>query len=109
MIDAHQHFWHYDPVEYGWIDDSMAPLRRDFLPSDLYPEVTQAGVAGVISVQARQTIAETKWLLELAQENTFLRGVVGWAPIAEATFPKLLEELAENGRSAPSRPLTISG
>jgi len=96
LIDAHQHFWHYDAAEYGWIDDSMASLRRDFRPSGLYPEITQAGVAGTIAVQARQTLEETKWLLELARDNSFIRGVVGWAPIAEASFPKLLEELAEN-------------
>jgi L-fuconolactonase len=96
LIDAHQHFWHYDPDEYGWIDDSMASLRRDFLPSDLYPEINQSGVSGTVAVQARQTIAETEWLLELATENSFLRGVVGWAPIAEASFPKLLEKLTEN-------------
>ncbi len=96
MIDAHQHFWHYDAAEYGWIDDKMASLRRNFLPSDLSSEITQAGVAGVISVQARQTLEETNWLLDLAAENSFIRGVVGWAPIAEGSFAKLLEELAGN-------------
>jgi len=96
LIDAHQHFWQYDAAEYGWIDDGMASLRHNFLPSDLYPEITQAGVGGTIAVQARQTILETKWLLELAAANSFIRGVVGWAPIAEASFPALIEELASD-------------
>ena len=65
-IDAHQHFWVYDPREFDWIDDSMASLRRDFLPAALKPELDQAGFQGCVAVQARQTIEETRWLLQLA-------------------------------------------
>ncbi len=93
MIDAHQHFWNYTPAQYEWIDDSMASLRRNFLPPDLFAELTDAGVSGTIAVQARQTLSETKWLLDLAEENSFIRGVVGWAPIADPEFPEILEEL----------------
>jgi L-fuconolactonase len=96
LIDAHQHFWNYDPAEYDWIDDSMAALRRDFLPPDLSIELTATGVAGTVAVQARQTLTETKWLLQLAQQNSFIRAVVGWAPIAGSSFPELLAELAKN-------------
>jgi L-fuconolactonase len=96
LIDAHQHFWNYDPEEYEWIDDSMASLRANFLPPDLSAELAGAGVIGTVAVQARQTITETKWLLELATENSFIRGVVGWAPIADPSFPKLLEALADH-------------
>jgi L-fuconolactonase len=53
-IDAHHHFWNYNAAEYGWIDDSMKSLRRDFLPEHLRQEITSTGVDGVISVQARQ-------------------------------------------------------
>ena len=59
QIDAHQHFWGYHPDEYGWIDDSMAVLRRDFFPKDLEREIKEVGIEGVISVQARQSLAET--------------------------------------------------
>ena len=62
-IDAHHHFWRYDPAEYGWIDDSMSVLRRDFLPADLEREIEAVGIDGVITVQARQSLAETRWLL----------------------------------------------
>jgi L-fuconolactonase len=89
-IDAHHHFWHYDPVEYGWIDDSMRTIRRDFLPADLEPAIRAAGIAGVVSVQARQSFAETDWLLELAGRHEFIRGVVGWVPLADRAVEDIL-------------------
>ncbi|HEX4055146.1 MAG TPA: amidohydrolase family protein [Tepidisphaeraceae bacterium] len=81
VIDSHQHFWKYDPAEYGWIEPSMSAIRRDFLPEDLRPSLQAAGVDGVICVQARQSLEETHWLLRLANDNPFVRGVVGWAPL----------------------------
>ena len=55
-IDAHQHFWRYSEAQFGWIDDSMAALRRDFLPDDLARELAGVGIDGVVSVQARQSL-----------------------------------------------------
>jgi L-fuconolactonase len=95
-IDAHHHLWHYSDNEYGWIDDSMASLRRDFLPIDLVAELAKANVDGTVAVQARQTLEETQWLLELAQSCKAIRGVVGWAPIAASNFEASLDELAAN-------------
>lgn len=66
-IDAHQHFWRYNPQEYECINDSMSRLRRDFLPEDLKAVLELAGFDGAIAVQARQTLEETRWLLELAE------------------------------------------
>jgi L-fuconolactonase len=80
-IDAHQHFWRYSAEEYDWIDDSMATLRRDFLPSDLKPELDAAGFDACVAVQARQTLEETRWLLALADENPFIAGIVGWVDL----------------------------
>ena len=77
-IDAHQHFWRYDATEYGWIDDAMASLRRDCLPEDLRREMGRAGIDACVAVQARQTLEETRWLLELADAHPFVAGVVGW-------------------------------
>ncbi len=91
-IDAHHHLWRYSPTEYGWIDDEMAALRRDFLPADLKSAMASAGIDGTIAVQARQTIDETRWLLDLADANDAIRGVVGWAPIAGEEFPGVMEE-----------------
>ena len=95
-IDAHHHFWHYNTQDYGWISDEMAVLRRDFLPADLKPELDRAGIDRVVSVQARQCVEETEWLLKLAGENDFIAGVVGWLPIASPEFPALLEKFAAN-------------
>lgn len=93
-IDAHQHFWRYDPAEYGWISDSMRLLRRDFLPPDLRRAAAEAGVQGAVSVQARQTIRETRFLLDLARDDGFLRAVVGWVPLVEPGVAGILEEFA---------------
>lgn len=93
-IDSHQHFWRYTAAEYGWIDDSMKKLRRDFLPADLQRELEPSSIAGAISVQARQTLAETEWLLDLADRHAFLLGVVGWVPLADPKVTTILEKLA---------------
>lgn len=99
-IDAHQHFWIYNPAEYEWIDESMSSLRRNFLPEDLRPELESAGFHGSIAVQARQTLEETHWLLELAERLRKILGVVGWVDLcspecrtqlkAFSTSPKLV-------------------
>jgi L-fuconolactonase len=91
-IDAHHHLWRYSAAEYGWIDESMGLLRRDFLTSDLTAVMASAGVDGSVVVQARQTMEETRWLLDLAEDCDAIRGVVGWAPIAGEDFPGVMEE-----------------
>jgi L-fuconolactonase len=90
-IDSHQHFWRYDPVEYDWIDQRMGVLKRDFLPEHLLPELQQAGFDGCVAVQARQTLEETRWLLELADAHPFVAGVVGWVDLCS---PGVGEQLA---------------
>ena len=92
QIDAHHHLWRYTPEEYGWIDEEMKVLRLDFLPRDLYAEIAAAGIDGTVAVQARQTLEETRWLLDLAEQSEAIRGVVGWAPIAGEDFPACMEE-----------------
>jgi len=95
-IDSHHHFWRYHKEDYGWIGDDMANLRRDFLPADLQREIAAAGVDKVISVQARQSLAETDWLLDLASRHDFITGVVGWLPLAAPELPSLLETYARH-------------
>lgn len=95
-VDSHHHLWLYTPEEYGWIDDSMSALQRDFLPADLEREASAAGIDATIAVQARQTLAETRWLLSLAAQSPLIRGVVGWADIAADDFPTTLETLRQN-------------
>ena len=91
VIDAHHHFWKYTRAEYDWIDDAMSVIRRDFLPADLEASIKEAGVDGVVSVQARQTVEETMWLLDLASKHDFIRGVVGWVPLVSPTVALELE------------------
>jgi L-fuconolactonase len=91
-IDAHHHFWHYNAEEYAWIDNSLSRLRRDFLPTQLVHEINEVGIEGVLTVQSRQTIEETRWLLSLANSYDFIKGVVGWLPL---TDPAIQEYLAE--------------
>ncbi len=95
-IDSHQHFWVYNPSEYGWIDESMTALRRNFLPSDLRPELDNAGFQGCVAVQARQTLEETSWLLQLGGESPFILGVVGWVDLRSIEVRSTLSTLAKN-------------
>ncbi len=83
-IDSHHHFWRYTPEEFGWIDDAMATIRRDFGPEDLATAAKSAGVEGVVSVQARQCLAETEDLLAFAAQHSLVRGVVGWVDLRDA-------------------------
>src|SRR5688500_14302212 len=95
-IDAHHHFWKYVPAEYGWISELMSVLRFDFLLADLEKDIERFAFDGTVAVQARQTLEETKWLLDLADENDFIKGVVGWAPLAAPDLRKELDELAQH-------------
>ena len=95
-IDAHQHFWVYSAREYNWIDDSMAALRRDFLPNHLKSELESNGFHGSVAVQARQTLEETRWLLELAESSPWILGVVGWVDLRSPDVRSQLKELARN-------------
>ena len=91
-IDAHHHLWRYTAAEYDWIDDSMQALRKDFLAADLIRDMAVAEIDGAVVVQARQTLEETRWLLDVADDCAAIRGVVGWAPIAGEEFPAMMEE-----------------
>ncbi len=96
IIDTHHHFWNYNPVEYDWIDDEMAVIRQSFLPEQLKKTLAQTDVSSVISVQARQCLEETDWLLKLATENDFIKGIVGWLPLMENNIDEILEKYTEN-------------
>ena len=95
-IDAHQHFWRYNADEFGWIDDSMSSLRRDFGPDDLKPELERAGFQGSIAVQARQSLEETRWLLELAEDSPLILGIVGWVDLCSPDVRLQLQTFAGN-------------
>jgi len=92
-IDAHQHFWIYNSSEYRWIDDRMKVLKRDYLPGDLRSELACTTFSGTVAVQARQNAEETRWLLQLAGQFDFIKGVVGWIDLcSESTMKRQLDE-----------------
>jgi L-fuconolactonase len=97
-IDSHQHFWNYSSEEYEWIDDEMVVLKRDFLPSHLAPIVASVGFDGTIAIQARQTIAETEWLLEMAEKNDLIKGVVGWVPLCSSSVNDHLRKFSKSAK-----------
>jgi L-fuconolactonase len=97
-IDAHQHYWRFDPVLDSWITPDMAVLRRDFLPDDAAPLLAAAGIDGVVAVQADQSIAETDFLLSLAAQHSFIRGVIGWIDLRAADLSEQLARWRGNPR-----------
>jgi L-fuconolactonase len=97
-VDAHQHFWRYTQEEFGWINNAMAAIRRDFLPGDLLPLLDQTDVDATVAVQASQSLEETNWLLELAEEHAWIAGVVGWVPLVDPQVQGTLETLSANAK-----------
>ncbi|MEW6302058.1 MAG: amidohydrolase family protein [Verrucomicrobiota bacterium] len=91
QLDAHQHFWKYSAREYPWMQPDW-PIRRDFLPPDLEPLLARAGLDGSIAVQARQSLEESRWLLELADRHPSVKGVVGWVDLRSE---KVADQLAQ--------------
>ena len=95
-IDSHHHFWDYSSEQYGWINDEMSVLKQDFGPSQLLDHSASAGITGVVSVQARQTLEETTWLLDIAKSAEIVRGVVGWVPLRDANVRADIEKLSHD-------------
>ena len=96
MIDSHHHFWKYQADEFGWVTDEMAVLRQDFLLHQLEDAIAGTGVDGVITVQAKQSLAETEWLLDLAAQDSLIKGVVGWVPLKDPSLGAILDRLKSN-------------
>ena len=94
-IDAHQHFWRYLPEEYPWIGAGMERIARDCLVADLEAVARPEGFTGSVAVQARQSLAETRWLLELAAAHPFIWGVVGWVDLRSEQVEEQLAEFAD--------------
>ena len=97
-IDSHQHFWEYDPEQYGWMNDQMTVLRHDHLPGDLSSAQADLEFDGSIVVQARQSLEENRWLLDLADSNPRIRGVVGWVDLRSDDVDSQLAQFAVHPR-----------
>ncbi|MEZ4826367.1 MAG: amidohydrolase family protein [Bacteroidia bacterium] len=102
-IDAHQHFWKFDPQDYGWISDKMQVIRRDFYPDELAEEQKKAGFSGAISVQARQSLAENDFLLGLAEHYDWIKGVVGWVDLCSDQAEDQLQVFAAHPKAVGVR------
>ena len=96
IIDSHQHFWKFNPVKDAWIDERMEILKRDFLPADLAPLLQKNLVDGCIAVQANQSDKETDFLLELARENNFIKGVIGWVDLCGENCEEHIARLSQS-------------
>jgi len=102
-LDAHQHFWHYNPAEHTWMTSQMSALKQDFLPGDLEPLLRATDFDGSVAVQARQSLEETRWLLELAEEHHFIKAVVGWVDLRSERVQEQLEKFSANPKLAGVR------
>ena len=97
-IDSHQHFWKYNSEDYPWIKDAHAVIKRDFLLEDLFPLLKSANLNGCVAVQAMQQLSETDFLLQLAENNPSIIGVVGWVPFCDANVEAHIARYAENSK-----------
>ncbi len=91
-IDAHQHFWAFDPVRDSWISPEMNVIARDHLPQDLEPLLDQFNFDGCIVVQSDEAKAENVFQLSNAAQNDFIKGVVGWVDFQSAGLEAELQE-----------------
>jgi L-fucono-1,5-lactonase len=95
ILDTHQHFWKADRGDYHWMTPDVPILARDYLPDQLRSELRKTGVKKTILVQAAQTVAETDFLLKIAEETDFVAGVIGWFDLEDEKFPEIFEEKQE--------------
>jgi L-fuconolactonase len=96
FIDSHQHYWQYNPRGYGWMSEDMGVIQRDFFPANLKPLLESIGFDGAVAVQARQVPEETDVLLQLADSNEIVKGVVGWVDLRSPSVAHELEKYAAN-------------
>lgn len=94
MIDAHQHFWQVGRFDYPWMSKDLGVLYKDYLPGDLAPVLEANGITRTVLVQASNSVAESRWLLELAEANSFIAGVVGWVDLTSNDVDAQLDELS---------------
>ena len=105
-VDAHQHFWKVDRGDYGWLTAADTPkLYRDYLPSDLAPLLAAGRIDRTVLVQAAESVAETEFMLALAEATPFVGAVVGWVDFASAAAPGEIARLAQHPRLAGLRPM----
>jgi L-fuconolactonase len=108
IVDSHQHFWQVGRFDYPWMSSEVEILYRDYLPSQLEPILAANGVVKTVLVQASNCVAESRWLLTLADENSFIAGVVGWADLTDPDVGSQLKELSAHPKFKGIRHLVES-
>ena len=108
IVDSHQHFWQVSRFEYPWMSPELGVLYRDYLPEMLEPILMERGVAKTILVQASNSLAETDWLLSLADQHQFIAGVVGWVDLTDSGMAEDLEVFIANPKFKGVRHLVES-
>lgn len=104
-IDAHQHYWTLSRGDYGWLTPAFSPIYRDFGPDHLKPLLADHGIGRTIAVQAAPTEAETRFLLDIAEREDSVAGVVGWTDFEAADAPEAIARLAANPKLVALRPM----
>ncbi|WP_230533059.1 amidohydrolase family protein [Microvirga roseola] len=105
LIDSHQHFWRVDRGDYFWMSPELVPLYRDYGPDDLRPLLSHHGIERTILVQAAPTVAETEFMLRIAETTPFVAGVVGWVEFTDPAAPHVMRSLAANSLIVGFRPM----
>ena len=108
IIDSHQHFWQLGRFDYPWMNSSLGVLYRDYLPDQLEPILGQNGVGKTVVVQASNSVEESRWLLNLADEHPFIAGVVGWVDLGSDDVDRQLDELVPHPKFKGVRHLVES-
>lgn len=105
IIDAHQHFWQLKRGDYNWLKPHMSALYRDFMPDDLRPHLEACHISGTVVVQAAPTVEETAFLLDLAEAEPFIKGVVGWLDFESKTFERDYQRFRKRAKFVGVRPM----
>ena len=108
IVDSHQHFWQVGRFDYPWMTPKVEVLCQDYLPPALEPILNRCGVEQTILVQASNSVAETRWLLSLADHNPFIAGVVGWVDLQADDFDRQLDEFMTHSKFKGVRHLVES-
>ena len=104
-IDSHQHFWKLDRGDYRWMSPALTKLYKDYLPTELLPQLAKHRIDRTIVVQAADTVEETEFLLQLAAENDFIAGVVGWLDLESPEFARQFDHFRRNPKFLGLRPM----
>ena len=96
VVDSHHHFWDVGMRDYQWMPPGESVLRRNYLPEDLAPALEQGDVDKTVIVQAHQSVEETVWMLDIAENTDFVAGVVGWVDLTADDVGDTLDELQAN-------------